>query len=41
MCSQFKRLVTIVDFGCTKDHLALTYDMKRRTEPASTRIKDY
>ena len=28
-----------VDFDCIVDHLALTYIMKSKTEPASTRIK--
>ena len=37
--NQFKHLLVKVDFDCTVDHLALTYIMKSKTEPASTRIK--
>ena len=36
---EFNHLLAKVDFVCTVDHLALTYIMESKTEPASTRIK--
>ena len=36
--NQFKHLLAKADFGCAVDHLALSYIMKGKTEPASTEI---
>ena len=37
--SQISHLLSKVDFDCTVDHLALTYIMKSKIEPASVRNK--
>ena len=37
--SQFKHLLTRVDFDCTVHHLALTYILKSKTEPGNVTIK--
>ena len=37
--NQFKHLLVEVDFDCTVDHLTLTYIVKSKTKPASTRSK--
>ena len=39
--NQFKHILAKVDFDFTMDHLALSYIMKRKTEPAIARIRDY